>query len=220
MGVFRDLSPKTQEVLAELAQVADLARGDHLFHDKGAMAFIYWVLEGNFTIYKLSSKGDKKVIFVMGPGACLNEEALLGLPASVSCQAFSKARVLAIPLEGMTCLIREDFGLAKLVFDSLAKKNRRLYRQLKNTSGSIRMDKKLAAKLWKLSLDHGVPHEDGVMIDLKLPRTYLADLLGSQRETVSRSLGDLAEQKLVEIKGQYIIVRDRKALQNFFKDRD
>ncbi|MDR1575545.1 MAG: helix-turn-helix domain-containing protein, partial [Treponema sp.] len=44
----------------------------------------------------------------------------------------------------------------------------------------------MAANLWKLSRDHGVKSAEGVEINFDLTITALAELLGSQRETVSR----------------------------------
>ena len=44
------------------------------------------------------------------------------------------------------------------------KKMWRLSHQLKNTTSCIYLERKLAAKLWKLSRDFGIEKEDGVEI--------------------------------------------------------
>lgn len=78
------------------------------------------------------------------------------------------------------------------------------------------MEKKLAAKLWKLSRDYGVKCEDGVTINMNISVTYLADLLGSKRETVSRSLKILLGNKLIKYENKKIKVIDQDKLSKIF----
>ena len=98
----------------------------------------------------------------------------------------------------------------------MGRKIRRLYRQLKNTV-PIKMDKKLAAKLWKLSKDYGVKVNRGVLINLDITVTYLADMLGSSRETISRCISDFQKSNLIEFKDKKIIVKNRESLSRYFK---
>ena len=100
--------------------------------------------------------------------------------------------------------------------NSLSIKVRRLYRQLKNTT-PLKIEKKVAAKLWKLAKDYGVTTEDGILIDLNITITYLADLFGSQRETISRALGQLEDLKLIKFINKKIVIIDKDKLSYFFK---
>ena len=51
--------------------------------------------------------------------------------------------------------MKQDFKLTEVILYSMSKKIRRLYRQIKNTVPT-KMDKRVAAKLWKLSKDYGL----------------------------------------------------------------
>ena len=86
-----------------------------------------------------------------------------------------------------------DFELTKIVISSLSIKVRRLYRQLKNST-PIKVEKRVAAKLWKLSKDYGIEVEDGTVIDMNISITYLADMFGAPRETISRALKILQDK--------------------------
>lgn len=77
-------------------------------------------------------------------------------------------KLIKVPKDKLLAVMEQDFQLTKAILDSMALKIRRLYRQLKNTSGSIRLDKKIAEKLWKLSTDYGVPCKEGICIDIFL----------------------------------------------------
>ena len=113
--------------------------------------------------------------------------------------------------------MKEDFDLCKNVIISLSSKTRRLYRQLKNISSSIKIEKRLAAKLYKLAKDYGIECDDGILIDMEISITYMADLLGSQRETVSRAMKVLQGNGLISYKSKKIIVTNFDKLIHFFK---
>lgn len=216
--VLQRASPASLAALSVSAGLKRLAKGEHLFWDKEQVDRLYFAAEGNISLYKLNSSGEKKVIFVYGPGQMLNEVMLQDLPASVNCEALNDALALYFPVKEFLRVMSEDFSLSKAVIDSMAKKIRRLYRQLKNTTGSVRGDKRIAAKLWKLSQDHGVPHKDGVRIDLDITITYFADMLGAKRETVSRQMKQLTDAGLVLQNASGFVIPDRDKLQQYFKE--
>jgi CRP-like cAMP-binding protein len=70
--------------------------------------------------------------------------------------------------------------------------------------------------LWKLSKDYGVEVEDGTLINLKITITYLADMLGSARETISRSIKILEEEGLVKYKDRRMVV-DTENLAKYYR---
>ena len=147
----------------------------------------------------------------------INEVVLQGMTASVNCEVFETAQVLCFNKHEFLKIMEHDFTLTKGVLDSLSLKVRRMYRQLKNTSTALRGDKRVAAKLWKLSKDFGVAGPGGTTITLNLSITYLADLLGLKRETVSRQLKGLFQQGLICIANGRITILDCDKLGEFFK---
>jgi CRP-like cAMP-binding protein len=97
-------------------------------------------------------------------------------------------------------------------------KVRRLYHLMKNTSNNLRGDRRIAAKLWKLSRDHGVQTAQGVEINFDLTITALAEFLGSQRETVSRQIKSLTDAGLLTVKNSRFIIPSREKLLDFFEN--
>lgn len=217
-GIFENISPSALALLAAEGVLKKYEKGQHVFRDKDEVNTIYIIISGLTAIYKINSLGEKKIIFVYGSGNILNEVIVQELPASANCEIQETARLLCFPKTVFIEAMERDFVLTKTVLSMMSTKVRRLYRQLKNTSNSLRGDKRIAAKLWKLSNDHGKPHKDGTIIDMELSITYLADMVGSKRETVSRQIKLLTEQGLVIIKNNHFIVTDRKRLGEYFKN--
>ena len=79
------------------------------------------------------------------------------------------------------------------------------------------MERKIAAKLWKLGRDFGVDTEDGVMIDIDLTITLMADLVGAPRENVSRACKVLTDRGLIRYGNKRFILTDSDGLAEFYK---
>lgn len=215
-NVMKGIHTSSLVVLTEYAKIRRVMKGEHIFHDRDVVENIYFVTEGHVSLYKLNYDGSKKVMFVYGAGEMLNEVILQNWTASISGEAMGDAEVICFPQDIFLQVMEADFVLTKSVMDSMAKKIRRLYRQLKNTTGSLRGDRRIAAKLWKLSLDHGRHTEEGVLIDIEISVTYLADMLSAKRETVSRQLRLLLEEGLIIQKNGYFTVVDQDKIKEYF----
>jgi len=169
------------------------------------------------SLYKLNESGHKRVIFILGVGKMLNDVIIQDLPSSINCEIFEEAQILSYDKYAFLNVMENDFMLSKNIICSLAMKVRRMYRQLKNANGVIRMEKKLAAKLWKLSRDYGIPCDNETVINMNISITYLADLLGSKRETISRALKILSNENLIEYENKKIKVISQEKLSEFFR---
>lgn len=216
--VFQSIQPETRAALESGGIIKYYHKGEHIFLDRTKVTHFYFMINGTAALYKLNHQQDKKVIFVYGKGEMLNEVMLQDELSSINCELLSDAVVFRFPIKIFKELMSRDYNLAEAVMKSMAVKIRRLYHQLKNTSNAMRLDKQIAAKLWKLSKDHGVPCENGYEINFDLTISYLADMLGSKRETVSRQLKILAEKDLILIKKNRFYVKNINNLKQYFKE--
>lgn len=216
LSFFTDLDREYINYLAESSFRVELKKGESLFSERDEVKNIYMILEGKMTLFRLSEIGQKRIIYILDSGEIINEVIFDNMPTSINCEAFEDSIVIGFGKETLLYVMEKNFDLTQKVIKSMGKKIRRQYRQLKNTV-PIRMDKKLAAKLWKLSRDYGIGVEGGVLINLDLSITYLADMLGSTRETVSRCMSDLKKENLVEYRNGKILVKDRKKMSIYFR---
>ena len=208
ISIFSQINKDTLDKLNEICFIRKLKKGEHLFRDKELIKSIYIVKTGKVALYKQSESAQKKVIFILGEGTVVNEVIIDDLPSSINCEAFEKTEVFCFDRNKFLEIMKDDFELSRVIINSLALKVRRLYRQGKN-SIPIKVEKRVAAKLWKLSKDYGIEIEEG---------TYLADMFGAPRETISRSLKILKNEGLIINKNKKIIVPDREKLVKFFKE--
>ncbi|MDD7796183.1 Crp/Fnr family transcriptional regulator [Clostridium sp. 'White wine YQ'] len=214
--VFKTLKKETLDALVNNIVVTSFEKNSHVFRDKEKVDTVYIVLSGKFSLYKLGENSNKKIIYILGAGKILNDVILDNLAASINCEAFEAGELIAIKKSELLDIMSRDFELTKIIVNSLTIKVRRLYRQLKNTT-PLKIEKRVAAKLWKLCKDYGVDYDDGALIDMRITVTYLADMFGSQRETISRALKQLEELNLIEMREKKIFIINKEKLLKYFK---
>lgn len=217
MDFFNGLAPNTIETLTKCGKIVEIPRGTLLMRAREAVSFVYFQLAGKSVIYNLTNDGKRKILFIFGYGALLNEHLFNNRTSSTYCEAMEKSKVLAFPVQEFARVMAMDFELTKRVLEAQERKIWRLGHQLKNTTSSIYLERKLAAKLWKLSRDFGVETDEGIEIDVNLSITFLADMLGVPRETTSRVCSTLTEAGLIAMKRKRIIIPDPEKMSHFYK---
>ncbi|MBU3178194.1 Crp/Fnr family transcriptional regulator [Clostridium estertheticum] len=215
LPLFECIEDKTLNLIKESVIINKLKKSQILFTERQSINTIYIVLEGKVTMYKLSEKGRKRVVYILNRGEIINDVNFDEYSSSINCEGFEDSEIISISKVDLLNIMKLDFKLTEVIIYSMGKKIRRLYRQIKNTI-PIKMDKRVAAKLWKLSKDYGVETQEGTLIDVKINITYLADMLGSSRETISRALKGLEIMGMVKIENRKFIV-SREKLNGYFK---
>ncbi len=215
LPLFKCVEDRTLDLIRESVIIKKLKKSQMLFAEREITDNIYIVLEGKVTMYRVSEKGQKRVIYILNKGEIINEVNFDNFTTSINCEGFEDSEIISISKVDLLNIMKQDFKLTEIILNSMSKKIRRVYRQIKNTVPT-KMDKRVAAKLWKLSKDYGVETEDGVLIDIKINITYLADMLGRSRETISRAVKELENMDMVRIKYRKFIV-NREKLSRYFK---
>ena len=215
--VFNDLNEDTLRKLSNITRINRYEKGKVLFRDKDTVENIYILLKGKVSLYKFNEKGQKKVIFILGEEDFINEVILQSTTASINCETIEDSQIMYCNTAELIQLMEQDFNLTKIILSSLSLKVRRMYRQFKNTTGVLSMGKRVASKLWKLGRDYGVPLDNGILIDMEISITYLADLFGAQRETISRACKELSELGLIEYRNKKFIIKNEEKLLEYFK---
>ena len=88
--------------------------------------------------------------------------------------------------------------------------------QIKNTSNSITVDRQIALKLYKLARDFGIETDLGTEINFDLSITYLSEILGAKRETVSRQVKVLSELGLIKVVRKRFTIPNQNTLLDYF----
>lgn len=213
--IFKNLSKSCINEFMSLCHCHSLKKKDNLFLENVKVEYIYFLLEGNVVLYKENFNGKKKIIYMIGQGNFINEPAIDESPSAVSCDLFEDSKFLSISIANLQNLFKKYPEFALIFMESMSKKTRRLYRQIKNSS-AISMEKKIAAKIWKLSHDYGKIEGEWTKITIKVSNILLAEMLGTNRETISRGLQKLKEKELILYKNGFWSVK-RESIKLFYR---
>jgi len=215
--VFKNIKEESKVKLEKILKTRKLSKKEILFFERDMVDKIYFIKEGKISLFKINESGERKIIFILPKGQMINDIFIdENKSSAVSCEAFEKSTLLECNSKDFMNIMEDDFTLTKNVLNHLQNINRRLYRQLKN-SISIRMDKKLAAKLYRMGREFGIEKDEWTLINANLTITYIADMLGCKRETLSRSMKVLKDENLVKIENKKVYIK-RDELSSYFKN--
>ena len=153
-------------------------------------------VEEGFVVVRRTPPGLARSIVTcdVGPGGILlppaPEEALFGLVRS---------RLIAITGEARDRLI-EVRGGADALLDQLASTLAQKQGALGNFAHTRHLER-VRRKLLQLAQNYGHVVRDGIRIDFPLSHALLAEMVGSSRETVTRSLDELQQTGFVARRG-------------------
>lgn len=194
--ILKKLNSKTIEYIKPFSTLKTYKEREHVFMDKDEISNLYIIVLGKAALYKLNNFGDKKIIFIFDEGKILNEHSLQNIKVSINCEILETSVIMSIPCNIFIKAMENDFLLSKSILDLMSLNIRRLYRQLQNTTNNLECEKKLASKLLKLAKDNGIYCENIVKINIPLTVTYISEMIGSRRETVSRQIKKLSDLSL------------------------
>jgi CRP/FNR family transcriptional regulator len=101
--------------------------------------------------------------------------------------------------------------VARQIIQVLCARLRQVWAQIQALSYSS-ADARIRGGVLELARKHGIPDARGVIIDLKITHQELAEMVGTSRETVTRTLARLRDQGILQFDGRRMILLEPKAL--------
>jgi CRP/FNR family transcriptional regulator len=206
--LFKGLPEDQVERLARIATRRSFKRGEIVFTDGAAADGFYVIVRGRVKIFKLSPEGKEQVLHLVEFQEPFGEVPVFAggnFPAHA--QALEESLLLFFPRPAFIDLIRSDPSLA---MNMLAVLSRRL-RQFAGLIEGLSL-KEVPARLASYLIYLSDRAKDDPFVQLDIPKTLLANVLGTIPETLSRVLGKMASEGLIEVKGRRIRLLDRKRL--------
>lgn len=198
---------------AEIARLGDLARDRSypknsviLFEDDPGDA-LYVVISGLVKVVLIGEDGREVILSVLKEGDFFGEMSLIDdKPRSAHVIAMEDATLLVLRREDFQHRLRETPGIA---IGMLRAMSRRLREADEKIGGLVLLD--VNGRVAKLLLSMA-DDNDGVQITHRVTHHTIAQMVGSSRETVSRTMRELVDRGFIEVTRKAITIRDRAAL--------
>jgi CRP-like cAMP-binding protein len=199
------------EELAQLEKVSrfrKFAAGEMIYTPTAAGDAVLVLTSGRVKICHLTPDGKESILALIEPGELFGELCLFEQgPREDFAIAVAAAAVVLVPRQSMQELLERNAGLAIGVTRLVGLRRQRIERRLKYLLYRSNHDR-LIHLLAELAETYGVQTPAGVLLSIKLSHQDLASIIGSTRETVTATLGQLQKLGLLEIGRQKIVIRD------------
>ena len=203
--LFSQVSAEKLEMLAGRASVRRLQQGEVLFTRGEAARGMYVVVSGVLRAFRESEGGREQTIHVERTGAVLADVPMFDDgPYPSTAMAEENATVLLLEREDVRKFLLENPEVAFAALGIMAARLRKVSALVEELSLHD-VAQRLAKMLLEEAAKSGVV-EDGVSFSLATPQQRIAARLGSVREVISRHLGRLVEEGLIEVRGHRIAI--------------
>jgi CRP/FNR family cyclic AMP-dependent transcriptional regulator len=203
--LFTQLRESDLDRISQAAHTRTYAKNSIIaFEDRPGEA-LYVVLSGQVKIVLTAEDGREVILSTRSKGDFFGEMSL------IDDQPLS-ANVIAMEDSELLILHREDFQrcleeLPMVAFGLLRAFCKRLRQADSKISSLVLQD--VPARVAGLLLEMA-DQNDGVNISQQLTHHLIAQMVGSSRETVSRAMGDLTTQGLIEVSRQSATIPNRR----------
>lgn len=206
--LFAGMSQGETRALAARVSAKRYSRGALLFSEGDPCQGLFIVASGKVRIFKMSPAGREQILALEGAGSTIAELPVFdGGSYPASALAAEDAEILFISRKDFQAFCLEHPAMALKVIAVVGGRLRRLVGIIEELSFTT-VRQRLIALLVRLAQEKGQAGKQGIRIELGASHQELAAELGTVRELVSRNLGRLQAEGLIDVEGREIVVKD------------
>lgn len=210
LPLFSDLSEAERRTLAAGTSEVHAARGEILFHRGEPCTGFHVVVYGQIKLMLVSPAGVEKVVRVIEPGESFGEALMfLDKPYIVSAQALADSLVLHVSKQTLLAELEREPMLARRMLAGLSQRLHSLMTDVESYSLRSGTQRVIGYFL------RGDALQDGHRFRLSTSKTVIASRLNLTPEHFSRILHDLADNKLIDVRGREITLLNVQGLVNY-----
>ncbi len=205
--MFADLDDREIAELDRIAHKHDYGKGDPIFHEGEQARGFFAVVAGTVKIFRTGPDGRERVLHVVEAGETFAEAAIFMNQYPATAQALSPGTiVIQIDGQGFRRLLTTDSKLMFKIYVSLVY----WLREMRDALTDFTL-KEAPARFASYILS--LPSPSGPTIKINISKTTLAQMIGTTKETLSRLLRRLHENKILTYRGNTVKIINRARLQ-------
>lgn len=205
-SLFERLSPEQLSYLETQARVRKFPRNSPIYLPGDQADGVLLLSEGRVRICDFTSDGKQAILAFIEPGELFGELALVdSVPREERAEAVTSSTVILFPGDSLRRLVESVPELSLGITRLIGLRRRRIERRLKTLLFRSNRER-LAHLLLDLAEQYGQRDGSSIRLGIKLSHQDLANVIGSTRETVTLTLGELQNEDLVRIARQTIVI--------------
>lgn len=196
--IFSHLSGVETDAVLALMRIQEIAKEEVVFHQHDEEGGLYLILKGEVKISRLSRDGREVTLALLREGNFFGDMSLLdGQPRSATAKAMVRSRLLRLDRESFLGNVLSMTGIVTKMLEELSKRLRAADQNIENLALGSVFD-----RLFHFlgHLGRKFPIVEGRSLITRRPtHQELAEMVGSSRETVTRSLAYMEKRGLIKI---------------------
>ncbi|GCL35315.1 MAG: Crp/Fnr family transcriptional regulator [Sphaerospermopsis kisseleviana] len=202
--IFENIIDEQLQAVANIAILQTYKKNETLFWEGDAATGFFIVKSGKIKVFKVANHGKEQILHIFEISEYFAEVPAFdggNFPASAAAIEFSE--VVFIPRTSFFMVLQQHPTLAIAMLGTFARHLRHLT-HLVNALSFQEVPERLTNYLLKLSQKNGNIN----VVELDLPKTQLAALLGTVPETLSRAFYKLTQEGKITVNGTKIMLSD------------
>jgi CRP/FNR family transcriptional regulator, cyclic AMP receptor protein len=217
-GFFCELTAPALKDFDEYRSSTIFAEGALLFLEKEEPRGVFVLCAGEVKLSISSSVGKTLILRIARPGEVLGLMATLsGEPYEVTAETIRPCQVAYIRRDDFLRFIADH----PEAYQGVVRQMTSLYQGACSQLRTICLSASAPEKLARLLLDWSADGEEthlGTQVRLPLTHEEIAALIGTTRETVTRTLSEFKSNHLVALHGSNLVISNRSALESLGAD--
>ncbi len=216
ISVFSTLSSTELKELTPYLIATSVRKKDVIFSEGDPSEWFYIVTEGKVKITKLSQEGKEIILEVIHPTDFFGGLAVIrGFPYPANAVAMEDTKLLKISRSHLMRVLDRFPNLMYCMAQQVGDRMKESHETLKNIALE-RVEARIASLLLKLSDKTGKKAEEGVVIDMKLTKQDIAEMVGTTVETSIRTMSKFKKMGIVGEKDGKIVIRNPEKLKALY----
>lgn len=197
---FRELNDFEITKISDIAIAREWKKHSHVFLQGDPLENVYFIYDGKIKIYKSDINGKEQIVAIAKKGEMFPHVGFFrkgDYPAYA--EVLESSTLIAVPISKFETVLIENPELCIKVFKVLGEKivdlQNRLEEQILNNTYE-----QIIKLLIRLAQKHGKEQKDGtILLKSEFTNKDLANMIGTTRETISRTLTKMKKDELIEV---------------------
>jgi CRP/FNR family cyclic AMP-dependent transcriptional regulator len=214
--IFADLSEDTIEQISRLGIKKPFSKDSIILYEHETGSALFVIIKGKVKISRVSDDGKEVILTILNESDFFGEMAILdGSARSANVTAMEDSELFIIQRSDFLNLLQVHPEISIALLQELTKRLRTADMKIKSLSLKD-AEGKVATVILQLADDMGKIKQGTVEIE-KLPYQHdLANMAGTSRETISRTLHTFAKKGLVELDGSRLRILNYEKFKELF----
>ncbi|MBU5342407.1 Crp/Fnr family transcriptional regulator [Caldifermentibacillus hisashii] len=210
--LFKSLAEDELDLIVHLAKKRVYLKGSHIFLQGEPLSNVYFISNGKIKIYRLDPQGNEQIVNILNRGGMFPHQGFFrntDYPAYA--QAMEDTVLFFIPIHSFEKFLIHNPEVCMKIFRILGEQIVDLQKRLEekllyNTYEQILL------LLLRLAKNHGDKlTAANVRLNTQFTNRDLANMIGSSRETISRTLSQLKKKNMIDNdENGYMIINTEK----------